>query len=220
TSEEKLLEVLNHQVTESLETVTNTSHIFITLGSAWGYQLKETGKWVANCHKVPHKQFNKELWDVDALQLSLGNILDMIAEINPAAKVVFSVSPVRHIKDGFLENQRSKAHLITAVQNLVASGRALYFPAYELMMDELRDYRFYASDLVHPNELAVDYIWEKFRQVWIDEKIGEDMREVDAIRKGLAHRANYPDTEKHQKFIRSLEERMRRLQQKYPFMSF
>lgn len=220
TSQEGLLKVLNDQLLEARGTLKNASHVFITLGSAWGYQLRETGKWVANCHKVPQQAFSKQLWDIDALQVCLANILDMMGGINPGAKVVFSVSPVRHLKDGFLENQRSKAHLIAAVHKLVDSGRAVYFPAYELMVDELRDYRFYAADLVHPNELAVDYIWEKFVQTWVDKAAHEDMREVEAIRKGLAHRPHNRESKRHQKFLQSLQIRIDRLHERYPFMSF
>ena len=219
-SKEELLKVLNDQLLAAKEVMSNASHVFLTFGSAWAYQLKETGKWVANCHKVPQNEFNKVLWEVGELETCLGNILDMIAVINPGAKVVFSVSPVRHLKDGFVENQRSKAHLITAVQNLVSSGRACYFPAYEVMMDELRDYRFYAADLVHPNELAVDYIWEKFMQVWIAEDAHKDMQEVDAIRRGMAHKSHYPESEKHRKFLQSMEMRAERIRERYPFMQF
>ncbi|MCX2717998.1 GSCFA domain-containing protein [Lentiprolixibacter aurantiacus] len=219
-SEEALLEVLNKQLKATQAAITQATHIFITLGSAWGYQLRENGKWVANCHKVPQKQFAKVLWEVEDIQTCLGSIIDMIGHLNTDVQVVFSVSPVRHLKDGFVENQRSKAHLITAVQKLVASDKVSYFPAYELMMDELRDYRFYAVDMVHPNELAVDYIWEKFRQSWIDEEAYKDMEEVCAIRKGMAHRPNFPESESHQKFLQALQLRTAAIQERYPFMSF
>ena len=219
-SEEELLQVLNDQMLLTSEVLNDASHIFLTLGSAWGYQLKETGKWVANCHKIPQKQFTKEIWEVEALEVCLSNILDMIGRINPNAHVVFSVSPVRHLKDGFQENQRSKAHLITVVQQLVASGRAKYFPAYELMMDELRDYRFYAADMVHPNELAVSYIWERFNSSWIDATVHEEMREVDAIRKGLAHRPSNQMSQAHQKFRDVLNARIAKLLERHPFMKF
>ena len=220
TSSVALLEVLNKQLEVAREELTTASHIFLTLGSAWGYQLRESGKWVANCHKVPQKEFAKVLWSVEELELCLRNVLDMISGINPSAKVVFSVSPVRHLRDGFQENQRSKAHLLTVVHKLVESCRATYFPAYELMMDELRDYRFYDADLVHPNDLAVDYIWERFMNSWVDRAVNEDMKEVDAIRKGLAHRPFNPESEKHQKFLQALQIRAGKLRERYPFMSF
>ena len=220
TSEEELIDVLNNQIAVAREALTNATHIFLTLGSAWGYQLKATGKWVANCHKVPQKQFDKVLWEVEEIEVCLRSILEMIGSINPDAKVVFSVSPVRHLKDGFQENQRSKAHLITAVQKLVSTDRASYFPAYELMMDELRDYRFYAADMVHPNDLAVDYIWEKFVYAWVDEAVHKDMQEVDAVRKGLAHRPFNYTSQAHLRFKNVLNERIEKLQDRYPFMKF
>ena len=219
-SEEALLVVLNDQLQKTHKALSEATHIFLTLGSAWGYRFRKTGNWVANCHKVPQKQFSKVLWEVNDLELCLGNILDMIQRLNPETQVVFTVSPVRHLKDGFIENQRSKAHLITAVHKLVNAGRTGYFPAYELMMDELRDYRFYAADLVHPNELAVAYIWEKFSEVWIADEAYEDMQEVEAIRKGLAHRSQNPEGERHMKFLQALHHRVARIQKKHPFMTF
>ena len=144
--------------------------------------------------------------------------------MNPEAQLIFTISPVRHLKDGFVENQQSKAHLIAAVHNLMsprAQSRGLhYFPAYEIMMDELRDYRFYGKDLVHPNELAVDYIWEKFASVWIDTDCQPVMEEVDSIQKGLLHRPFNPDSEAHQKFKTSLRSKITYLQERYPFMKF
>ncbi|MCE2613082.1 GSCFA domain-containing protein [Flavobacteriaceae bacterium D16] len=219
-SEKTLLKVLNDQLQKTHDALSEATHIFLTLGSAWGYRLKETGNWVANCHKVPQKQFSKELWEVKDLEVCLGNILDMVQSINPEAQLVFTVSPVRHLKDGFIENQRSKAHLITAVHKLVDAGRAGYFPAYELMIDELRDYRFYGTDLVHPNKLAIAYIWEKFSQVWIAEEAHEDMQEVEAIRKGLSHRPFNKSGQAHLKFVEGLNKRIVKLQERYPYMSF
>jgi len=219
-SEKALVQVLNDQLQKTHDALSEATHIFLTLGSAWGYRFKETGNWAANCHKVPQKQFSKELWEVKDLEVCLGNILDMVQGINPEAQLVFTVSPVRHLKDGFIENQRSKAHLITAVHKLVDAGRADYFAAYELMMDELRDYRFYAADLVHPNELAVAYIWEKFSQVWIAEEAHKDMQEVEAIRKGLSHRPFNESSKGHLKFVEGLNKRIVNLQERYPYMNF
>lgn len=219
-SREKLLTELNNSLTQAREFLGSATHVFLTLGTAWAYKHKRSDQWVANCHKVPQKQFTKVLWEAGELEACIGKILDMVRLINPSAQVVFTVSPVRHLKDGFLENQRSKAHLITAVHRLVQSGRAAYFPAYELMMDELRDYRFYKADLVHPNALAIDYIWEKFRKAWMTVASERVMEEVAAVRKGLAHRPFNPESENHQKFLESLHGRINGLQSKYPHMDF
>ncbi|MBT8204515.1 MAG: GSCFA domain-containing protein [Eudoraea sp.] len=219
-SEKALLRTLNERLSETRDYLISASHIFLTLGTAWGYRLKDTGKWVANCHKVPQKEFSKELLGVDEIETCLQHILGMIRELNPEAQVVFSISPVRHLKDGFVENQRSKAHLIAAVHGAIQEGKAAYFPAYELFMDELRDYRFYGEDLVHPNALAVGYIWEKFRQVWISEGISGIMQKVSDIRRGLAHRPFNPESTAHKKFQTTLNDQIEQLKQEYPFMEF
>src|SRR5690606_6417218 len=145
--------------------ILNGTHAIITLGTAWVYRNKESGNPVANCHKVPQKHFDKELLSIAAIEKSMETTVALLQKLNPGMNVIFTVSPVRHIKDGFTENQVSKSHLISAVYHFlnndakVFSGVADFFPSYEILLDELRDYRFYAEDMLHPNQLAIDYIW-------------------------------------------------------------
>jgi hypothetical protein len=226
-SKEKVLEDLNAALLETREKLLSTTHIIITLGTAWVYEYKKTGSVVANCHKVPQKEFDKHLLTVDEITASLQRTLEQIEPINTIAQVVFTISPVRHLKDGFVENQRSKAHLITALHNLLsvpplgARGlRGLYFPSYEIMMDELRDYRFYGADMVHPNELAIDYIWEKFQEVWIVDEAKEVVKKIDDIQRGLNHIPFNSESEQHQKFKKSLNHKIKILQQEFSFMKF
>ena len=219
-TKEELLGRLNSGLLQTKLYITKATHIFITLGTAWTYQLKESGKEVANCHKVPQIAFQKQLLSIEKISQSLEVIIHQIRAVNAKAKIVFTVSPVRHLKDGFVENQQSKAHLISAVHHIIKAGNASYFPSYELMMDELRDYRFYANDLVHPNDLAINYIWEKFKAVWISETSYRTMDEVATIQKGLDHRPFNLESEKHQKFLRHLKERIILLQEQFPFMKF
>ena len=219
-SKEALIKTLNDRLSASREFLISATHIFLTLGTAWGYRLQATGNWVANCHKVPQKEFSKELLGVSDVESGLKRILSMIRHLNPGAQVVFTISPVRHLKDGFIENQQSKAHLIAAVHRVIQDGKADYFPAYELFMDELRDYRFYAEDLVHPNGLAIEYIWEKFKQVWLAKNTFGAMQKVADIRKGLAHRPFNPESEAHRKFGDNLNYQIKQLQEAYPFMEF
>ena len=219
-TKEELLGRLNSGLLQTKLYITKATHIFITLGTAWAYQLKESGKEVANCHKVPQIAFQKQLLSIEKISQSLEVIIHQIRAVNAKAKIVFTVSPVRHLKDGFVENQQSKAHLISAVHHIIKAGNASYFPSYELMMDELRDYRFYANDLVHPNDLAINYIWEKFKAVWISETSYRTMDEVATIQKGLDHRPFNLESEKHQKFLRHLKERIILLQEQFPFMKF
>jgi hypothetical protein len=219
-TKEDLFDSLNSGLLETKLYLTTASHIFITLGTAWAYQLKESGKEVANCHKVPQLAFKKQLLSIDKIVGSLEAIVRQIQTINTKAKIVFTVSPVRHLKDGFIENQQSKAHLISAVHQIIKKANALYFPSYELMMDELRDYRFYANDLVHPNDLAITYIWEKFVSVWIAQDAWPTMEKVAAVQSGLNHRPFNPESLRHQEFLKALDKKITYLQKEYPFMKF
>ena len=223
-SKEKLLQTLNSALEATLAQLQIATHVFITLGTAWVYKNINTNSVVANCHKVPQKDFSKELLSVDEIQKSLENIIQKIQTINPNVQMVFTVSPVRHLKDGFVENQRSKAHLISAIHSLLSfraeSRKEDYFPSYEIMMDELRDYRFYEADMIHPNQVAIDYIFEKFKLVYISEKDFAVMDKVEAIQKGLQHRSFNDDSVEHQKFLKSLDTKILYLQKEYPFMKF
>lgn len=219
-SKDELLQNLNGALQTTKEQITKSTHIIITLGTAWVYRNLASNNIVANCHKVPQKEFDKELLSVGEITRSLESIIQLIAVANPKAQIVFTISPVRHLKDGFVENQQSKAHLITAVHQIIKKHNVSYFESYEIMMDELRDYRFYGKDMVHPNELAIDYIWEKFKTVWISENTFPTMDEVDVIQRGLLHRPFNPESEEHQKFIESLQEKIKSLKNRYSFIKF
>jgi len=219
-SKEKLLQKLNQGLAKTYQQIHKSTHIIITLGTAWVYRKSKSDAIVANCHKVAQKEFSKELLSVAAIEKSLKNIIGMIRSLNEKTQVILTVSPVRHLKDGFVQNQRSKAHLITAIHETIGQGNALYFPSYEIMMDELRDYRFYESDMIHPNQLAIDYIWERSKTVWIAEESFSIMEKVAEVQKGLKHRPFNPDSEQHHKFTQSLDKKIMYLKKKYPFMEF
>jgi len=219
-TKEDLLANLNSGLVETRQWITNASHIFITLGTAWTYQLKESGKEVANCHKVPQTAFAKQLLSIESIIQSLEAVVHQIHALNAKAQIIFTVSPVRHLKDGFVENQQSKAHLIAAIHHVIKKDNAMYFHSYEIMMDELRDYRFYADDMVHPNALAIKYLWDTFKAVWISETSYKSMDEVAAIHKGLRHRPFNPESERHQNFLKVLGQKIAYLEEEYPFMKF
>ncbi|MEB8345756.1 GSCFA domain-containing protein [Flavobacteriaceae bacterium KMM 6898] len=219
-SEETLLDRLNTGLQQTRQQIKGASHILITLGTSWVYRNNASGSVVANCHKVQQKQFTKELLSVDEVVSCLEGITRLIQANNPLAQLVFTVSPVRHLKDGFVANQRSKAHLITAIHKMLKTGSISYFPSYEIMMDELRDYRFYAEDMVHPSELAITYIWEKFKDCWVDNKAYPVMEKVGEIQRGLSHRPFDPNSDQHLAFLKALEQKMDVLKQTYPFMKF
>ncbi|RKE98219.1 GSCFA domain-containing protein [Ichthyenterobacterium magnum] len=221
TSKEELLESLNRNIQLTNKQINVSTHIIITLGTAWLYRFIETDSYVANCHKIPQKQFLKELLSVDAIVESLESTMALIKSVNSKVSVVFTVSPVRHLKDGFVENAQSKAHLISAIHQVVESKKQqYYFPSYEIMMDELRDYRFYTDDMIHPNQTAINYIWNKFQAVWISESSNETMEDVNSIQKGLLHRPFNPKSNTHQLFLQKLENKKAIVNSKFPHIIF
>ncbi|WP_308993822.1 GSCFA domain-containing protein [Mariniflexile litorale] len=225
-SKKELLNELNDQIKLTKKQIHESTHIIITLGTAWVYRFLESNQLVANCHKVPQKQFTKELLSVETITESLKIIINSIRSINTKTSIIFTVSPVRHIKDGFVENMQSKAHLISAIHQIInqnlsnGNSQLVYFPSFEIMMDELRDYRFYAEDMLHPNNLAINYIWEKFIEVWVSNKASKTMKVVDEVQKGIQHKAFNPNSEAHQKFLSGIEEKLVQLQKEYPYMKF
>ena len=220
-SKDELLNNLNTNIKLTHELLKTSSHIIITLGTAWVYREIASDILVANCHKIPQKKFLKELLSIDEILESLEAIQSLVKSINSNISILYTVSPVRHIKDGFVENQRSKAHLLSAIHLVVEPRKNIfYFPSYEIMMDELRDYRFYAEDMIHPNQTAINYIWEKFTDTWFSESNFETMKTVDTIQKGLTHRPFNPDSEAHQLFLEKLHTKKETLLQAFPFMNF
>ncbi len=216
-----LLRSLNEGLHSAKKKIESATHVCITLGTAWVYRLKALDMVVANCHKIPQKEFDKELLSIPEIDQCLHNCIHMIRSLNASAQIIFTISPVRHIKDGFVENNRSKSCLIEAVHKVLESGPNLsYFPSYEIMMDELRDYRFYNADMVHPSDTAIQYIWERFSEVWISEETKKTMIRVEEIQKGLSHRAFNPDSDQHISFLKKMESKKSKLQEEYPFMNF
>jgi hypothetical protein len=221
-NKEEFLENLNTILKLSLIQLFQASHLIITFGTSWVYRNFESNAIVANCHKLPQNQFQKEILSVETIGNSIKNTIDLIQKINPNCNFIFTVSPVRHLKDGFVENQRSKSHLITAIHDGVKSQfpAVNYFPSYEIMMDELRDYRFYAEDMLHPSTVAIDYIWSKFKESTIAESDFPVMEQVDSIQKSLSHKPFNPNSESHLRFESKLKEKMTNLQFQYSFMKF
>jgi hypothetical protein len=199
-----MLANINSAIKQTKNYIETASHIVLTLGTAWVYRYNITNNLVANCHKIPQKEFQKNLLPIDEIVKSLSNIIVKIKAFNPKATIIFTVSPIRHLKDGFIENQLSKAHLLSAIHQI----NAPYFPAYEILMDDLRDYRFYAKDMIHPNEIAIDYIWQKFMETWINPSENDTMEQINQIQKGLAHRPFDENSENHQLFLKKLHQKI------------
>lgn len=220
-SESQLIENLNHNLQQTYQYLNSASHIIITLGTAWAYRHIESDSYVANCHKMPQKRFLKELLSVENIAESVAAIVSLVTSINPKVTFIFTVSPVRHLKDGFVENTQSKSHLIAAIHHLVdARHQRYYFPSYEIMMDELRDYRFYDLDMIHPNTLAIQYIWERFFNVWMSSETKAIMNDVDDIQKGLSHRPFNEESEAHQQFLQKLKKQQSLLESRFSHILF
>ena len=219
-SSDDCLAKINKSLKSSAENFRDISHLAITFGTAYVYRLENGGQVVANCHKLPAARFERELLTVDEIVSEWSALLENIWSANPLLKVIFTVSPIRHWKDGAHFNQISKATLLLAEQQLVEkySDRISYFPAYELMMDELRDYRFYADDMFHPSEVAVDYIWERFCNVYMNIETKEILKEVENINRALNHRPLNPSTDAHKQFLMQTLLKIKRLQDKYPYL--
>lgn len=202
--------------------------LIITLGSSFTYQLNEhipssfktpgvTN--VANCHKVPAQYFYKQLSDVDAITAALDNMFHQLLLFNPNIQIIFTISPVRHVRDGVIENNRSKARLIEAVHRMVSQfDRLYYFPAYELVIDVLRDYRFYDIDLVHPNYAATQFVLEHFTKTCMNKKTIDIMEQVQEIVTAKNHKALHAQTEKHKNFLKTYAQKTKELMNAYPFL--
>lgn len=217
----EFLTTLNQLIDTTNGHLEKATHCLITLGTSWVYKHIESDTLVANCHKVSQKQFVKELLSVTDIDASLKRIVSEIQVVNPNCKFIFTISPVRHSKDGFVENNVSKSHLITALNHFLSNATSsIYFPSYEIMMDELRDYRFYAEDMLHPNQTAIDYIWMKFSVNYINETEFETMQHVSEIQKALNHKPFNPNSESHLKFQDNLKQKINAIVAKYPEMKF
>ena len=211
---EAMLEQLNAKLNLLKIQLEQATHIGFTLGTAWVYRHLERDEVVANCHKIPQNQFTKELLSVTQIETALQKVIESIQAVNPNVQLVFTVSPVRHSKDGLVENQRSKAQLLVALHQLLETHQAYYFPAYEILLDELRDYRFYADDLLHPSPLAIRYIWEKWLSVTTTPETQALIAEVEAVQKSRQHRPFNPDTPEHQVFLEKLDKKVEELRNK------
>ena len=213
------LDGINQSQEEAVRFVKEADWVIITLGSAFQYYLRETGMPVSNNHRAPAQWFEKRLLPIDEITDALDNTLNELFAANPYVQVLFTISPVRHIRDGVVDNNRSKARLIEAVHSLCdQSDKIHYFPAYELVIDVLRDYRFYDIDFAHPNYLATSYVWEQFVKACISPQVHGIMEQVQEINTARAHRSRFPETEAHKKFKQSYIIKSRAMMEKYPFL--
>ncbi len=215
------LTTLNHRIANAADFLKQSDWLFITLGSAFVYKQNSTGELVANCHKLPQKEFTKHLLTIDEIVEKIRALLIQLNVFNPNLKVVFTISPVRYVRDGVVENNRSKARLIEAVYQVInASMNAFYFPVYELVIDDLRDYRFFKPDLVHPNEQAIEYVFEKLKNTSFDEESKLLFEKIKKIVVASSHRAFQDATIAHKIFKENNLHQCKELLIDYPFLNF
>lgn len=212
--------IINESQQQAHQFLKKADWLIITLGSSFVYKLREGGRDVVNCHKAPAQWFNKHLSSIEEIVTALDGTLHRLFHFNPHVKVIFTISPVRHIRDGVIDNNRSKARLIEAVHHLVNKlDRLYYFPAYELVIDVLRDYRFFDIDMVHPNYPATQFVLEHFTASCLDKDTQALMEEIRSIVIARKHKPFHPASKQHQTFLQKHLEKAEKLQQQHPYLN-
>lgn len=210
------LENINTQLEKAIHYFKNLDFLIFTPGTASVYYNRETGKVVSNCHKLPQQQFQYQLLTPDSIVHQFSSLIDELISSNPSLTIGFSLSPVRYIRDSMHQNQVSKSHLMSAIYALEQKyPQVYYFPAYEIMMDELRDYRFYNQDMIHPNETAISIIWERFQQAYLSERAISFVEDYTNVILAREHRIQFPDLESTKKFAISMIQIISKLKDKY-----
>ena len=219
---EDCLVKINERIKSSAEYLLTADFLFITFGTAWVYNYKKTGQTVSNCHKIPAKEFQRTRLSVNEIVDFLNPILERVNQVNPELKMVFTVSPIRHWNDGAIENQRSKSALILATDELIRINNAQnldYFPSYEIVMDELRDYRFYTEDMIHLTDFTVTHIWEKFSDSLIDRKSRETSNRINKILLAKKHRPIHRNTQEFKNFLKLTLEQIDKIANEFPHIN-
>ena len=212
---EKCLEIINEKLVSSRFFLQKTNFLILTLGTTIAYRYK--GNIVANCHKIPQKEFEKQILNIQDIVSNLTNSIEKIKKINKDIQLIFTVSPVRYIRDNMIGNTLSKASLIVAVHELIRCiENSYYFPSFEIMMDDLRDYRFYNEDMVHPSPQAIDYIWKNFSYTFFDEQTLNLNKTIKNILLAINHRIKNPDLEESKQFKEIQIKKIEQIQLLYP----
>ncbi len=221
TPDETLMRI-NSRLTRARRELRELDVLLLTFGSSYIYKEKNNGYIVGNCHKLPERCFERRRLSVDEVVDTYTDLLNRLLALRPALQVVMTVSPIRHIRDGLHANQLGKAILLLAIDALQERfpGHVSYFPAYELVLDELRDYRFYADDLVHPSELAVQYVWERLTEACFSPETRHIVEECRRIGEMLGHKPLRPDSEEYKRFLKQTASRIDQVNGKYPYLDF
>jgi hypothetical protein len=219
---EQALKNINDRIETSSRNLKEADFLFITFGTAWVYEYLATQQTVSNCHKIPAKKFRRFRLTVDEISEKYQEIIQKIRQVNPENKIIFTVSPIRHWKDGAVENQRSKATLLLAIDHILKSQNnenCGYFPAYEIVMDELRDYRFYAEDMIHLTDVAVKHIWDKFQTTLIDKNSLKTSGKVQKIANAVNHKPFNKFTKENLGFLKQSLTKVQIMQKEKPYLN-
>ncbi len=217
---EQILQNINDGILGTNKFLESANYIIITLGTSYVYRYLQNNTIVSNCHKISQKEFEHFRLDLNETIEIIKSTIEQVEKINPNVKFILTVSPVRHWKDGAHNNQLSKANLLLAIDEIVKTkDNCTYFPSYEIVIDDLRDYRFYKEDLVHPNKVATDYIWEKFTNTFCTDQCMQTVNEVSKIVAGRNHRVRNTNSEENQKFVKAMINKIEVLQKKYPHIN-
>lgn len=219
---QETLHNINRRLASLRQEADRLDWLMLTFGTAYIYEQKETGRVVANCHKQPERMFIRRRLTTDEIVQDYVSLLNDLWQRAPGMKVLFTISPIRHVRDGLHANQLSKSTLLLAVARLqeIFPQNVFYFPSYEIVLDELRDYRFFADDMVHPSPLAIQYIWECFGRVFFTDATQQLIEECDGIRRALAHKPFHPEAKEYKRFLGQIVLKIERLNGKYPYLDF
>ena len=218
---DEVVEKINSALKNTRSFIQTMDVLVLTFGTSIVYKLKKENQIVSNCHKVPGNNFTKLFLTSKYMEERTVEMLNSIKSINPSAKIILTVSPVRHTNEGLIENNLSKARLIDLCHRLRENEKSVsYFPAYEIMMDELRDYRFYKSDLIHPNDLAIDIIWNRVLESYFDEKSIEKVNDMGELNLAKQHIPFDPNSKEHLKFKQNQKKKIENLKARYPEVDF
>jgi hypothetical protein len=218
---EVCLREINKRIENSHTRIRTINYLLITFGTSWIYRIAESGRLVSNCHKIPASFFNRQLLKTDDIVPLYTSLINNLINLNPDLRIIFTVSPIRHWKDGPVQNSVSKSTLILSIHEILKLFDCTeYFPAYEIALDDLRDYRYYEEDMIHPNSQMTGYIWEKFSQTYFSDETLHALKDIAKLNSALKHRPFQPGAPKHIEFLNAQLEFVQNLKQKYPYLDF
>ena len=221
-TKEELIDAINHSIDVSHKRVNGCDTVILTFGTAYAYIFNKSNAVAGNCHKLPAKEFTRRLLSIEEIVDNMSAVIERFRKTNPNIRFIFTVSPIRHLRDGAHDNQKSKATLLLAIDRIMElfPENTAYFPAYEIVLDELRDYRFYAEDMTHPSPVAIEYIWDCFGKCHFNDSTLLLNKEIEDIIRAVNHRPFDAESEGYKTFLRNLLDKIEAIEEKNPYLDF